>query len=376
MVYVYISHSISIYLSYLIYISLLVCIYISLNELEIYTCALFALPDSMGVVYNSIKRTVLHRVDTSLNHFGEGLQYEGRVIMNETMFEKAYTIKEFSDATGVPQNTLRNWEEKLGEAFVVPRDPHENRYYTERHLELIRLIQKWRDSEYELSFTQIKQMLLHMNMAGPKNEMYSAPSGEEGGSNSLVSLSQQNSQSLQLQEVQQLVVNMEERMQQFFGHLDQVLQTHAETTHAFVRQEIETLKSSQSSRDENLIQKIESKFHDKIQEEHREFLSSINSMKDEFRSQVETTTETNKRHLDDLMANTKSEFQQQLEDNMKNWAVISREDLEREENARKKKKKGFFGLFGGESNKKSAALRGAFFVTLFSNKKGSTLRLN
>lgn len=301
----------------------------------------------MGVVYNSIKRTVLHRVDTSLNHFGEGLQYEGRVIMNETMFEKAYTIKEFSDATGVPQNTLRNWEEKLGEAFVVPRDPHENRYYTERHLELIRLIQKWRDSEYELSFTQIKQMLLHMNMAGPKNEMYSAPSGEEGGSNSLVSLSQQNSQSLQLQEVQQLVVNMEERMQQFFGHLDQVLQTHAETTHAFVRQEIETLKSSQSSRDENLIQKIESKFHDKIQEEHREFLSSINSMKDEFRSQVETTTETNKRHLDVLMANTKSEFQQQLEDNMKNWAVISREDLEREENARKKKKKGFFGLFGG-----------------------------
>lgn len=318
-------------------------IYTSPSLLETYTCGPHGLPDSLGVVYNSSKRSILQRIDTSLNKFGEGLQYEGRVIVNENVFEKAYTIKEFSDATGVPQNTLRNWEEKLGDAFMVPRDPHDNRFYTDRHLELVRLIQKWRDSEYELSFTQIKQMLLHMNAAGSTTGMFMPPSGGEEGSNSLVSVSQSNSQSLQLQEVQQLVVDMEARMQQFFGHLDQVLVKHAETTQEFVRNEIETLKNSQASRDENLIQQIESKFHEKIQEEHKEIVSNVNSMKDEFKSQVETTTANSKQQLEELMATTKSQLQQQLEENMKKWAVISREDLE---NSNRKKRKGFLGLFG------------------------------
>ncbi|WP_059040702.1 helix-turn-helix domain-containing protein [Paenibacillus rubinfantis] len=264
--------------------------------------------------------------------------------MDESIYEKAYTIKEFSELTGVPQNTLRNWEEKLGEAFVVPRDPHENRFYTDRHLELVRLIQKWRDSEYELSFTQIKQMLLHMQEAGPTTRSFSPPTDGEGGSNSLVAVSQSGGQAIQLQEMQQLVVGMEQRMQQFFGQLDQVLQKHAESTQEFVRSEIESLKASQDQRDEKIIHEIETKIQEKLNVEQEQIVQNVQSIKEELKSHVAASSAGAKEQLEELMASAKSEIQQQMKDQMSEWAVISRNELG---GLAKKKKRGFFGLFGG-----------------------------
>ena len=264
--------------------------------------------------------------------------------MDESIFEKAYTIKEFSELTGVPQNTLRNWEEKLGEAFVVPRDPHENRFYTDRHLELVKLIQKWRDSDFELSFTQIKQMLLHMQDAGSPTRNFGAPIGDEGGSSSLVPFSQPGSQSLHLQEMQKLVIGMEERMQQFFGQLDQVLHKHVETTKEFVKAEIESLRESQDQRDEKIIQEIETKIHEKLNVEQEQIVKNVQSIKDELKSHVEASRTGAKEQLEEYMAAAKSEIQQQMKEQMSEWAVISRNELA---GLTKKKKRGFLGLFGG-----------------------------
>lgn len=95
---------------------------------------------------------------------------------------RAYSIGEFSEKTGVPSQTLRNWEESFGEGFIVPREESSNqRYYTEEHAELVQLILKWKD-ELNFSHPQIKQMLIELKRIksesgrgepnGPKSSSY------------------------------------------------------------------------------------------------------------------------------------------------------------------------------------------------------------
>lgn len=72
--------------------------------------------------------------------------------------EKAYTISQISEITKVPQTTIRSWEQSLGEAFPVSRDPQKNRYYTARHIHLIKEINRLR--EEDLSLPAIKKLLI------------------------------------------------------------------------------------------------------------------------------------------------------------------------------------------------------------------------
>ncbi|MEB9896711.1 helix-turn-helix domain-containing protein [Bacillus cereus] len=260
--------------------------------------------------------------------------------------QKAYTIKEFSDLTGVPQNTLRNWEEKLEEAFYVPRDPAKNRYYTDKHAKIVNLIQKWRDSKYEFSLSQIKEMLLKLQEEGQLTDYY--PSTQDGGegSSSVVSVSQHSgnpSTGLQLQQMQQLVVSMEERMQQFFGQLDHVLQRHADNTQSFIKGEIEALKQEQEARDDQYIQNIEMKFQQKFETESKIIQNNVNSIKEELRIGLDSSKSGLQEQLEKYLDDARSELQKQLEDNMNKWAVISRDELDA---SQKKKKRGFLGLFG------------------------------
>jgi DNA-binding transcriptional MerR regulator len=263
-------------------------------------------------------------------------------------FQKAFTIKEFSELTGIPQNTLRNWEEKLENAFLVPRDPHSNRYYTDRHIKIVDLIQKWRNTEYEFTFAQIKEMLLRLQDEERLANFQSPVDGGEG-SHSVVALSQSNSGapismgSGQIQQMQHMINSMEERMQEFFNKMDTVLQKHSDSTQIFIKNEIETLKNEQIDKDEQLIQKIEDNFRQKIDEESSLIDKNVSSIKEELKNNLEQSRNEIQVHMESFLDKSKNEFQKQIEDSISKWAVISKDEIS---GLQKSKKKGLWGLFG------------------------------
>ncbi|MFX3639831.1 MAG: MerR family transcriptional regulator [Candidatus Pristimantibacillus sp.] len=256
-------------------------------------------------------------------------------------YEKAYTIKEFSELTGVPQNTLRNWEEKLEEAFIVPRDPQGNRFYTELHTNIVNLIQEWRDSKYEFSFLQIKEMLLRLKEQG---SFQGSTNQVEEGSQLGLELSKGNG-TQQLQQMQQMVTGIEDRMQQFFGQLTTVLNQHSESTQNFLKNEIENLRSDQEARDNKVIQGIEDKLNKKFEEENTAILDNVNEMKKELNASLEASKNDSKELMNTYIEEVKKGIAEKIEGNMQQWAVITKEDLAA---MRQKKKKRFLGLFGRE----------------------------
>lgn len=72
------------------------------------------------------------------------------------------------------QNTIRHWESELGEAFVVPRDAQQNRFYKQLHIDLILDIKKFREEE-NMSLASIKRNLLFMEQRTKRM------AGQEGG---------------------------------------------------------------------------------------------------------------------------------------------------------------------------------------------------
>lgn len=70
---------------------------------------------------------------------------------------KAYSIKETSKITGIPEGTLRQWEKDLEGVLHIPRDENNYRYYTELEIETLERIKFLRDKD--LSIKTIKEML-------------------------------------------------------------------------------------------------------------------------------------------------------------------------------------------------------------------------
>ena len=63
-----------------------------------------------------------------------------------------YSISEVREETGLPVATLRYWEQQF-EQLSPYKDEHNNRYYTEKDIELIKQIKYIRD---ELHITRIE----------------------------------------------------------------------------------------------------------------------------------------------------------------------------------------------------------------------------
>src|SRR5699024_7392199 len=82
-------------------------------------------------------------------------------------FMKAYTIKEGSGLIGVPQGTIRQWENDFSEHLVVPRDAQNARYYTEFEIEILNHIKTMRQNN--LSKKMIKELLKKKNETGSDN---------------------------------------------------------------------------------------------------------------------------------------------------------------------------------------------------------------
>lgn len=80
---------------------------------------------------------------------------------------KAYTIKEVSELIGVPQGTIRQWENDFHDHLVVPRDAQNARYYTEFEIEILNHIKTMRQNN--LSKNMIRELLKKRTETGSDN---------------------------------------------------------------------------------------------------------------------------------------------------------------------------------------------------------------
>lgn len=271
------------------------------------------------------------------------------VEIDDNYYDKAYTIAEFSELTEVPQTTLRHWEEKLENAFIVPRDPQKNRFYTDKHLKIVQTVQHLRDSK-DFSLPIIKEMLLMLQ----SREQGLYDDTLDSSTTAMVSSYSDNPTSqvsLQLQQVNQMVVSMEERMNQFFGTLGQVLNDHADQQRDFIRQEIGTLREELNVSDHELIQKVDEKLQERLEKDEGVLREGLQTLKEDMSNEQRALQEKLESGLTEKMeqqiAGSRSEMEtiiaNQLNKQMEDWAVFSKEEL----NTLKKPKKKFLGLFGG-----------------------------
>jgi len=75
----------------------------------------------------------------------------------ESQFMKVYSVKEVSEKIDVPSGTIREWEKQLESVLTIPRDEHNNRYYTEFEIQTLTNIKVMR--EKKLGFPVIRDLL-------------------------------------------------------------------------------------------------------------------------------------------------------------------------------------------------------------------------
>ncbi|MFB5268159.1 helix-turn-helix domain-containing protein [Paenibacillus enshidis] len=230
-------------------------------------------------------------------------------------FEKVYTISEMAEITEQHQSTIRSWEEKLGDAFYVPRDAQNNRYYTSHHIDLIKTIKELRDENYSMPMIQ-KFILKVMEMRA--NGFTNSNIEEEGGGQSLVP-TQAPGTALQQQQMHSLVVDLSNRLNGFLTNLDNVLNSHIEKNEEMLSRHINELKELS--------------------------VDSSNEVKAAINQQIQDNMSTIKEGVQETLQNSVNSLSEQMQNNLNEWAVVTREHLVESSTP---KRKGLFGLFGGK----------------------------
>jgi DNA-binding transcriptional MerR regulator len=251
--------------------------------------------------------------------------------MEQHILEDAYTISKISEMTGVPQNTIRSWEEKLEEAFPVPRDPQGNRFYTARHVQMIKEILRLKDEE-KFNFHQIKKVLNMLREREREASQLSPMDVMETESKELTVIShqdrvgdqQQSGMTVLEQTLSEQIRSQNEafdsRVAQFFNTLNGMLEEHKD----FVSSEINKMLASNAQSNEHIIDNLEQKFA----KQEEQLNTGIEKMKSDIINEVAVADQ------EKITAVIKKE--------LADWAVISRQEIEE-----MKEKKGFFGrIFG------------------------------
>ncbi len=69
-----------------------------------------------------------------------------------------FSIREAEQMTGLPASTLRYWEKQF-DGLRPRKDGHGNRYYTKKHIDLIKQIRFIRDEQHITRIEAIRQQL-------------------------------------------------------------------------------------------------------------------------------------------------------------------------------------------------------------------------
>lgn len=229
--------------------------------------------------------------------------------------ERIYTISEIAEITEQHQSTIRSWEEKLGDAFYVPRDAQKNRYYTSHHIDLIKTIKELRDENYSMPMIQ-KFILKVMEKQGavfPNSDVE-----EEGGGQSLVP-TQAPGAALQQQQMHSLVVDLSNRLNGFLSNLDNVLNSHVEKNEEMLSRHIAELKELS--------------------------VDNSNEVKTAINQQIQENMASIQEGVKESLQTSVNSLSEQMQNNLNDWAVVTREQLKESAST---KKRGIFGLFGGK----------------------------
>lgn len=228
--------------------------------------------------------------------------------------ERIYTISDVAELTEQHQSTIRSWEEKLGDAFYVPRDAQRNRYYTSQHIELIKIIKELRDENY--SMPMIQKFILKM-MEKQSSSIPSNSTEEEGGGQSLVP-TQAPGSALQQQQMHSLVVDMSNRLNGFLANLDTVLNSHVEKNEEMLSRHIAELKELS--------------------------LESSTEVKAAVNQQIQENMSTIQAGVKETIQTSVNSLSEEMQKNLDNWAVVTREQLK---DTNTPKRKGLLGFLTG-----------------------------
>lgn len=233
-----------------------------------------------------------------------------------TEMDQAYSISQISEITNVPPTTIRSWEQSLGEAFPVSRDPQNNRFYTARHIYLIEEINRLR--EEDLSLASIRKLLIRKREADPD---WDEQEGRKYYSSSDDSESEEPSQSLSiverteeptdqsisiLQQIQAEKEMFDYRITQFFDTLSTMLEEQKE----FVTTEIDRAISELDEKHNSTNEKIEERIKQQLAGREEQLQSKL----------AEMIKEVTSRDQEKIAATIKKEFAE--------WALISKEEIE------------------------------------------------
>ncbi|MEK5183205.1 helix-turn-helix domain-containing protein [Paenibacillus sp. FSL P4-0288] len=242
---------------------------------------------------------------------------------NYSELETAYSISQISEITGVPQTTIRSWEQSLEEAFPVSRDPQKNRFYTARHIQLIKEINRFR--EEDLSLPAIKKLLL---MARERDQEWDERQDDINYNTNRESESESNALSVVersidpvdksmaiLQQIQEQQESFDYRVSQFFNTLSSMLEDQKSFVTTEINRAVAELEGKHDSASENIETRIQQQLANNEEQLHlklEQMIKEVNA------TDQEKIADTIKKGLSD-------------------WALISREELES-----RKDQRGFF----------------------------------
>lgn len=257
---------------------------------------------------------------------------EGR--RNVIEVQRRYPIKEFSELVGVPQQTLRNWEEVFGDGFPVDRDPQNQRYYTDYHVRLVGWIQQWKEEE-NLTNSQIKPMLKTIRSMNPFEQ---GLMGEGDFSALAVQAEQVKSQTVAIGQV--FTDQLEKQFSTYISQIQALFTMNLDDQRNMIREEIGRALETLDARDSRLISSLD----DQNQSHREELQKTLINIADKAENQGEVT----RQHLSELLAKdleargaAAEEQAKVIDKQLNDWAVVLREDIEKM--SANKKRKWFWG---------------------------------
>lgn len=245
--------------------------------------------------------------------------------------QRRYPIKEFSELTGVPQQTVRNWEEVFGEGFPVDRDPQNQRYYTDYHVSLIKKIMKWKEED-NLTNAQIKPLLIELRKMNPFEQ---GLMGDGDSTTIAVKADEMKAQTIAIGKA--FADQLDAQFSTYLSQMQAMFTMNLEDQKNMIRGEIDRALQSLAERDSNLVSSLDEQSKSQREELRQKLTEIAEKAENQGIELQEKLSDMFAKDLEakEAVANKQVEA---MERQISNWATILKEDIEKLSYRNKRKK--------------------------------------
>jgi DNA-binding transcriptional MerR regulator len=280
--------------------------------------------------------------------------------MNWNEQEKWYLISEVADLLGIAQNTLRVWEEKMGEAIHINRDAQGARYYTQKDIDTFKTISQMR--EKGLSLANIKEFLLILKeregtVEWSSGKVEGSPQTEASSMEMVPSVPAPLEQTKNIIPSHQLEIIEQEfltRLKEFTANLTNLIETRIDERFSELAERLDGNQQVVVNEITNLKGEVKKEI-DQAMENQQGLLNLQKTQNEDMKKNVEQTLNQQKtvqqqildtqKLIEENMAKLRGNFNEEIKQQLSQWAVITQDQYK--EMQEKSDKKGFFGrLFG------------------------------